>query len=111
MPAHTPCSPPPCELSVPGRPGAAHTDGAIAQTWEDPRALDEATGLTGDNDPIDVLQLNKAPCARGAIQRVRVLGALALIDAMETDWKRTRPTGRRVTLARPRAPSPPAQCL
>jgi len=61
--------------------------GAIAQTWEDPEAPDEDTGLGGDNDPIDVLQLNGSPCAPGAVQRVRVLGALALVDDGETDWK------------------------
>lgn len=61
--------------------------GAIAQTWEDPAMPDVDTGLGGDNDPIDVLQLNEAPCERGAIQRVRILGALALIDGGETDWK------------------------
>lgn len=61
--------------------------GAIAQTWEDPDHLDEDTGLGGDNDPIDVLQLNEKPCVRGAIQRVRVLGGLALIDEDKTDWK------------------------
>jgi len=62
--------------------------GAIAQTWEDPAIPDEDTGLGGDNDPIDVLQLNEAPCSRrGQIQRVRVLGGLALVDGGETDWK------------------------
>jgi len=61
--------------------------GAIAQTWEDPNQPDKATGLGGDNDPIDVLQLNEAPCETGAVQRVRVLGALALVDDGETDWK------------------------
>jgi len=61
--------------------------GAIAQTWEDPAVPDEHTGVGGDNDPIDVLQLNAAPCARGAVQRVRVLGARALVDDGETDWK------------------------
>lgn len=61
--------------------------GAIPQTWEDPKAVDPDTGLGGDNDPIDVLQLNSEPCRRGAVQRVRVLGALALVDGGETDWK------------------------
>jgi inorganic pyrophosphatase len=61
--------------------------GAIAQTWEDPADPDEDTGLGGDNDPIDVLQLNEGSCEPGAIQRVRVLGALALVDGGETDWK------------------------
>ena len=61
--------------------------GAITQTWEDPERPDEDTGLGGDNDPIDVLQLNEGACERGAVQRVRVLGALALVDDGETDWK------------------------
>lgn len=61
--------------------------GAIAQTWEDPDVKDPDTGLGGDNDPIDVLQLNSKPCRRGAVQRVRVLGALALVDGGDTDWK------------------------
>jgi len=61
--------------------------GAIPQTWENPDFLDPDTGLGGDNDPIDVLQLNEKSCERGAVQRVRVLGALALIDDGETDWK------------------------
>ena len=61
--------------------------GAIAQTWEDPNVPDEDTGFEGDNDPVDVLQLNEAPCERGAIHRVLVLGSLALVDDDETDWK------------------------
>jgi inorganic pyrophosphatase len=61
--------------------------GAIAQTWEDPNVEDPDTGMGGDNDPIDVLQLNSKPCRLGAVQRVRVLGALALMDGGETDWK------------------------
>jgi len=61
--------------------------GAIAQTWEDPAHPDEDTGLGGDNDPIDALQLNEGACERGAVQRVRVLGGLALVDGDETDWK------------------------
>lgn len=61
--------------------------GAIAQTWENPNVKDPDTGLVGDNDPIDVLQLNSKPCRRGVVQRVRVLGALALLDSGETDWK------------------------
>ena len=52
--------------------------GAIAQTWEDPEIPDDDTALGGDNDPIDVLQLNEGACERGAVQRVRVLGGLAV---------------------------------
>ena len=60
---------------------------ATWQTWEDPETPDPDTGLGGDNDPIDVLQLNDKPCKAGAIQRVRVIGALAMVDDSETDWK------------------------
>jgi inorganic pyrophosphatase len=61
--------------------------GALPQTWEDPNTKDTTTNLGGDNDPIDVLQVNSEPCKIGDIQRVRVLGAFALIDDGETDWK------------------------
>ena len=45
------------------------------------------TGEGGDNDPIDVLQLNDKPCTIGQIYKVRVLGTLAMVDGGETDWK------------------------
>jgi inorganic pyrophosphatase len=61
--------------------------GALMQTWEDPNRADPDTGVGGDNDPIDVLQIGYRPCEVGEIQRVRVLGGLALIDGGETDWK------------------------
>jgi inorganic pyrophosphatase len=61
--------------------------GALPQTWEDPNTKDTTTNLGGDNDPIDVLQVNSKPCKIGDIQRVKVLGAFALIDDGETDWK------------------------
>ena len=61
--------------------------GAIAQTWEDPEAISPDTGFGGDNDPIDVLQINNLPCDVGEVMPVRVLGCLALVDDDETDWK------------------------
>eukprot|EP00614_Pseudopedinella_elastica_P011572 CAMPEP_0172584870 /NCGR_PEP_ID=MMETSP1068-20121228/4425_1 /TAXON_ID=35684 /ORGANISM="Pseudopedinella elastica, Strain CCMP716" /LENGTH=310 /DNA_ID=CAMNT_0013379179 /DNA_START=57 /DNA_END=989 /DNA_ORIENTATION=+ len=61
--------------------------GAIAQTWEDPMEVAEETGQGGDNDPIDVLQVNSSPCRVGEVMGVRVLGTLALVDGGETDWK------------------------
>lgn len=61
--------------------------GAIAQTWEDPNIPHPDTGFGGDNDPIDVLQINEEPCVQGEVMPVRVLGTLALIDDDETDWK------------------------
>lgn len=61
--------------------------GAIPQTWEDPKEIHADTGVGGDNDPVDVVQLNKEPCYVGDVQIVRLLGVFALIDGDETDWK------------------------
>eukprot|EP00812_Abedinium_dasypus_P003572 NODE_1440_length_1140_cov_580.600922.p1 GENE.NODE_1440_length_1140_cov_580.600922~~NODE_1440_length_1140_cov_580.600922.p1 ORF type:complete len:295 (+),score=123.38 NODE_1440_length_1140_cov_580.600922:70-885(+) len=61
--------------------------GAIAQTWEHPDEPHPDTGVGGDNDPIDVLQLDSEPCKMGEVQAVRALGTFALIDDDETDWK------------------------
>ncbi|KAH3767016.1 inorganic pyrophosphatase, mitochondrial [Pelomyxa schiedti] len=61
--------------------------GAIPQTWEDPDAVCPSTGLKGDNDPIDVIDISTIQKNRGDIFKVKVLGVLALLDEGETDWK------------------------
>ncbi|KAJ2483292.1 Inorganic pyrophosphatase [Coemansia sp. RSA 2131] len=61
--------------------------GALPQTYEDPREVDSRTQRVGDGDPIDVLEVGSRVCAEGSVHRVKVLGALALIDGTETDWK------------------------
>jgi inorganic pyrophosphatase len=62
--------------------------GALPQTYEDPAHADSRTGLLGDGDPIDVCDIAVgAPARVGSVYRVKVLGALALIDGGETDWK------------------------
>nr|CAD7201633.1 unnamed protein product [Timema douglasi] len=61
--------------------------GAIPQTWENPEILDESTGCKGDNDPIDVMEIGYRVAKRGEVLQVKVLGAIALIDEGETDWK------------------------
>ena len=61
--------------------------GALSQTWEDPARVHPDTGAGGDNDPIDVLQINDRSCKIGEVMPVRVLGTLALVDGGETDWK------------------------
>merc|ERR1711968_394685 len=55
--------------------------GFIPQTWEDPAFH------SGDNDPIDVIEVGETPLPMGSILGVRVLGALKLIDEGETDHK------------------------
>ncbi|KPI99608.1 Inorganic pyrophosphatase [Papilio xuthus] len=61
--------------------------GALPQTWEDPRHVDPGTGARGDNDPIDVIEIGSRVAQRGDVLTVKILGALALIDEGETDWK------------------------
>ncbi|XP_068631063.1 inorganic pyrophosphatase [Battus philenor] len=61
--------------------------GALPQTWEDPRHVDADTNARGDNDPIDVIEIGSRVAARGDVLTVKILGALALIDEGETDWK------------------------
>lgn len=61
--------------------------GALPQTWEDPDHVDPDTGCKGDGDPVDVCEIGTKIHPRGAVVRVKILGALALIDEGETDWK------------------------
>ena len=61
--------------------------GCLPQTWEDPSTTHPQTQCNGDNDPVDVVELSRAPLPVGSVHSVRVLGVLALIDEGETDWK------------------------
>ena len=61
--------------------------GAFPQTWEDPSELCRNTGHRGDNDPLDVIEIGAQKGFTGQIKPVKVLGALALVDEGETDWK------------------------
>ncbi|EFJ51136.1 hypothetical protein VOLCADRAFT_48402, partial [Volvox carteri f. nagariensis] len=61
--------------------------GGIPQTWEASDLPDALTGLPSDNDPLDFLEIGSEPIPVGGVVCVRVLGALALIDQNETDWK------------------------
>lgn len=61
--------------------------GAMPQTWEDPNHKDEDTGLGGDNDPLDVIDVGSTTCSPGEVYPVRAVGVLALVDGGEMDWK------------------------
>lgn len=64
--------------------------GFLPQTWEDPRVStydDDGTGYPGDGDPIDAVELGETVAAMGEIKKVKVVGALALLDEREMDWK------------------------
>ncbi len=54
---------------------------------EDPSEKDAVTGSLGDGDPIDIVEIGQRSCDIGDIRQVKVLGALAMIDQGETDWK------------------------
>jgi len=45
------------------------------------------TGLFGDGDPVDVVEIGTFTHTIGQVVRVKIVGALGLIDEGETDWK------------------------
>ncbi|PON39772.1 Inorganic pyrophosphatase [Parasponia andersonii] len=62
--------------------------GLLPQTWEDPSfANSEVEGAFGDNDPVDVVEIGVRQRKIGEILKVKPLGALAMIDEGELDWK------------------------
>ena len=61
--------------------------GALPQTWEDPNHKDEFTGLYGDKDPLDVVEIGSTIHLSGEVYQVKILGILGLIDQKEMDWK------------------------
>lgn len=67
--------------------GYIHNYGAFPQTWENNSVQQEGTGLYGDNDPLDVCEIGASVLELGSVKRVKILGALALIDDGELDWK------------------------
>lgn len=73
-----------------GDHGIPFNYGFIPQTWENPMIKDEITGLLGDNDPLDCVLVGdkgRIPVRIGEVLRVNIVGALALIDQGENDWK------------------------
>lgn len=61
--------------------------GALPRTWEDPSVKHPDLHVKGDNDPVDVVEIGRRAHASGDVVSVKVLGALALIDSGELDWK------------------------
>ena len=45
------------------------------------------TGLLGDGDPVDVCEISSGAQRTGAVYSVKVIGALAMVDDGEMDWK------------------------
>lgn len=61
--------------------------GYLPQTWEDPNVEHPDLKVKGDNDPVDVVEIGSRTNLQGEISKVKVLGALAMIDDGELDWK------------------------
>eukprot|EP00927_Polykrikos_kofoidii_P030715 TRINITY_DN2643_c0_g1_i5.p1 TRINITY_DN2643_c0_g1~~TRINITY_DN2643_c0_g1_i5.p1 ORF type:complete len:340 (+),score=48.21 TRINITY_DN2643_c0_g1_i5:48-1067(+) len=61
--------------------------GYLPQTWEDPTLKHPQLGVFGDDDPVDVVEIGARAHEQGEVVRVKVLGALAMIDDGELDWK------------------------
>ena len=61
--------------------------GFVPQTWEDPNARSTSSGLGGDNDPLDIMEIGSKPLAMGSETPCRVIGSLELLDEGETDHK------------------------
>lgn len=59
--------------------------GLLPQTWEDP--AHRSGNHTGDNDPLDIIELGGAKRRVGEVVPVKVLGNLKLIDQGELDHK------------------------
>lgn len=61
--------------------------GFLPMTWESNQNQDKETSCFGDNDPVDIVELSGKPLIPGAYCRLKILGALCLIDQGELDWK------------------------
>lgn len=61
--------------------------GAIPQTWEDPNVRDSSTNCSGDNDPLDVIEIGNIKKDIGEVYAAKIIGCLGLIDSGECDWK------------------------
>lgn len=61
--------------------------GALPQTWENPGMEDPDCKAKGDNDPLDIVEIGSKVKAVGEVYQGKVLGAFALLDDGEADWK------------------------
>ena len=61
--------------------------GCLPQTWEDPNIEHPTLKVSGDDDPIDVVEIGSSSLDMGSVTPVKPLGVLAMIDDGELDWK------------------------
>lgn len=60
-----------------------------AATWPGAPATGDAllAAARGDGDPVDVVEVGAAALPTGSVTPVRLLGALAMVDGGQLDWK------------------------
>ena len=61
--------------------------GMLPQTWEDPKHEHPTMKVSGDNDPVDVVEIGSVALAMGSVTPVKPVGVYAMIDDGELDWK------------------------
>lgn len=61
--------------------------GMMPQTFETPKKKCLVTGLFGDGDPIDVVDISSTAQPLGSIIPVKLLGSFCFVDSGEADWK------------------------
>jgi len=61
--------------------------GVIPQTWSDPSSMSGETGARGTNTPLDVCEIGDQVAQVGQVKQVKLLGALALGDRRQLEWK------------------------
>lgn len=49
--------------------------------------MDDETGIPGDDDPLDACEIGSTIASCGEVKMVKPLGAFAIIDEGQTDWK------------------------
>jgi len=54
--------------------------GMIPQTWENSQHIHQETGLIGDNDPLDVVDLTSRDMHLYEMPQLKIIGCLCLID-------------------------------
>ena len=54
--------------------------GALPQTWENPDIQDPLTGLIGDGDPVDVIEIGNGIYPTGSVIQVYILFILEIIS-------------------------------
>lgn len=61
--------------------------GMFPRTFETPKKACPISGLLGDGDPIDVVDIATKALTLGSLVPVKILGSFCFVDGGEADWK------------------------